>query len=91
MEQAASSQKPLSWLNLVLAIGPVVLSVGLAYGATMLAQGEQRNKISTLEKQAEQMVTRDELKLYIDLTRDDLREIKENMRALRSDLGRTRR
>jgi len=89
MEQAFPS-KPFPWISLLSTLGPLVLCVAGAYGATMLAQGEQRNKISTLEKQAEQMVTRDELKLYIDLTRDDLREIKENMRALRSDLGRSR-
>jgi hypothetical protein len=71
-------------------IVPIALSMIGAYGATRFAQGQQSTKIKTLEDQVKLCVTREELKMYIDLTRDDLKDIKENMRALRSDLGRTR-
>ena len=76
---------------------PIALSMIGAYGATRFAQGQQTTKLKTLEDQLETLadhvklcVTREELKMYIDLTRDDLKDIKENMRALRSDLGHTR-
>lgn len=72
------------------AIIPIAFSVLGAYGAARFAQGQQSTKLQTLEDQVKLCVTREELKMYIDLTRDDLRDIKENMRALRSDLGRAR-
>jgi hypothetical protein len=88
--EAITSVKPFSWPKLALAVAPFLLSVAAAYGASQFLQGRTAERLQTHENQQEQMVTREELKLYIDLTRDDLREIKENMRALRSDLGRNR-
>lgn len=81
MEQLAS--KPISKVSLLLAVAPIIVSVGLAYGTAKFAQGETRESIQTLKKQQEQMVTREELRQYIDATREDLREIKKDIREIR--------
>jgi hypothetical protein len=91
MPELVSSHKAPSLSAVLLAVAPFFLSVVAAYGASQYLQGRTGERLDTIEKKQEQTVTREELKLYIDLTREDLREIKENMRALRSDLGRERR
>jgi hypothetical protein len=86
----STSPKAFSLSNALLTLAPFFLAVVAAYGASEFLQGRTSERLSNLEQQQKQMVTREELKLYMDLTRDDLREIKDNMRALRSDLGRSR-
>ena len=86
MEQAVTSPlKPFRWLSL-LPVASLVLSVGLSYGATKYMQGDTQRSIETLRKQQEQMVTREELKIFMDGTRDDLKEIKENVRDIRKEV-----
>lgn len=87
MEQAATSlPKSFPWLSLIKTAGGLLGSLILAYGATQFALGQNNNRLNTLEKQQEQMVSREEFKVYMDSTREDLREIKQNVRDIRSEL-----
>lgn len=101
MEQAASSQKRFPSAQLMLAVASLVLSVGLAYGTTRFAQGETQKSISTLEKQIEQTITREELKAHMDAlhkiqeasaitTRDQLQDIKVNVIEIRKEIQQLR-
>ncbi len=85
------------YLGLLSKLGPILLSAAMGYGAVQFAQGQTQTRIKQLEDHTkgladareldiQRFVTRDEFKLFIDATRDDLREIKTDVRAIRSDL-----
>ena len=76
---------------------PVALAIVAGYGTVRYAEGTTTQKINNLEDQTrtqqqeiqranDRAITRAEFQQFIDSTREDLREIKSDVRAIRSDL-----
>lgn len=74
---------------------PVVLAVIAGYGAVKYSAGETTQQIRALEQQVEAnrleverirntSVTREEMRLFIDQARSDLKEIKDDVREIRN-------
>src|SRR2546421_3443087 len=77
----------------------VVLAIVAGYGAVRYTEGQTQQRLTTVEARAQEnhdaiekrddrYVTREEFKQFLDTTRDDLKEIKTDVRAIRSDLQR---
>lgn len=71
-------------------LAPVVLSLAAGWGGVQFARGAQEQRLSTVERDVrdakaehDHFVTRDEF----GLVRDDIKEIKTDVRELRRGLG----
>lgn len=94
MQETSSAAKSffgaaLQWL------APLALSAVIGYGGAQYAQGRNETRLSHVETLTEKaktehanFVTRDEFRLAVEATRDDLREIKADVRAMRQELSR---
>ena len=80
-------------------LAPLLFAVIAGYGAVRYAEGTTNQRIQNLEAQSksqdeqlrhtnDKTITREEFQQFIDTTREDLREIKSDVRAIRSDLKR---
>ena len=74
---------------------PVILAIVAGYGSVKYASGETQQKLLDLERRVqsntekvdkmnERVVTREELRQFIDATRSDLTDIKTDIRAMRN-------
>jgi sensor c-di-GMP phosphodiesterase-like protein len=92
--QQTAPPPPKTWLTILQFLLPVILAIVAGYGAVQYASGETQAKINELDRRlkeqsdnlnrtADRMITRDEMRQFIEATRDDLREIKNDIRALR--------
>lgn len=85
-------QNKKGWVGAALQwVAPLVLSAVVGYGSVQFAQGQQAQKLSTverdvagLEKKIESNPTREEFKLML----EDLKEIKQDVREIRRSLTR---
>ncbi|MEP6743841.1 MAG: hypothetical protein ABJB61_15195 [bacterium] len=85
-----SNAAPSPWLNW---LGPFLLAVLGAYGTVSYAAGDLTRRLTTVEKQTsrqeeehKRFVTREEQQIFIDSTSRELREIHEDVRAIRSSV-----
>lgn len=73
---------------------PLILAIIAGYGSVKYATGENQAKVQAMEQQIkdnrsdlnrmiENQITRREMQLYIDQTKADLQDIKEDLRELR--------
>ena len=74
-------------------VAPIALAMIAGYGGVKFAQGTTQQRLRTLENQSQlqqqdqqrandRAITREEFKLFVDSTREDLREIKTDVRAI---------
>lgn len=91
------STKPTGGLLMAVlkAVGPALFAVVVGYGGVRYAEGQTHQRLKTVEAQQQEqksvndkLITRDEFKQFMEATREDLREIKQDVRAIRSDLQR---
>lgn len=89
--QFSSGGVPMAAFQILL---PIVLSIVAGYGAVRYTSGETAQQIQELNRRSlankaeidsfrANAVTREELRIFIDSAREDLKEIKDDIRALR--------
>lgn len=82
------------WLSILQWVGPVVLALVAGYGAVVSTRATMEQRVGTLERDVvdlrkgveynrDHLVTREELKAYLDGQMRALDQIQEDMRALR--------
>jgi len=76
------------WLSLLEKLGPILLAVAFAYGTVKYTEGQTQQRLADLESDSKGFVSREEFKQFTEGAREDLREIKQDVRAIRSDLQR---
>jgi hypothetical protein len=81
---------PSPWLQF---LWPIALTVLAGYATVNYAAGSLNQRLATVEKQAadqsqenKRFVTRDEQQIFIDSTSRELREIHEDVRAIRNSV-----
>lgn len=97
MSQDLSTSPSNPSLALLRTVGPFVLAVVGGFGMVRFTEGDTLARLKGVEEEtksvaeareldAQRFVTREEFKQFVDATRDDLREIKTDVRAIRSDV-----
>lgn len=94
MDQASPTINPkLLWTILQFTL-PLILAIVAGYGSVKYASGENQARMNSVEQQVkdnradlnkmiDNNISRREMQLYIDQTKSDLKEIKEDLRELR--------
>lgn len=99
MSQNLTALPSSPWLGLLRMAGPFLLAAAAGWGAVKFSEGQTQTRLTNVEDKAkavaqqresdiQRFVTQDQFKQLIDATRDDLREIKEDVRAIRADVQR---
>lgn len=94
MDQTPPTLNPkLLWTILQFTL-PLILAIVAGYGSVKYAAGENEARMNSVEQQVkdnradlnkviDNNISRREMQLYIDQTKSDLKEIKEDLRELR--------